>query len=83
MAELQKASPWPFVGVGLIACMAFVYGATADNLPGWALAVLYVLWVLLLVAAIRRWTNVRAVLWLALSSVVTWVLALLAVGHQG
>lgn len=72
-------SPWPFVGIGGLACLGFLYGGSLIFLPWWVVAILYVLWLPLMVTG-TRWFAVRpkGVIWLAVAGVVTWLVAVLA-----
>lgn len=69
----QKISPWPFIGMGGLACALFLYGASVLLVPWWAVLILVVLWLVLFVAACRWWTPHPGRLpWLALFSIVFW-----------
>ena len=68
-------SPWPFVGVGTLACLGFLYGGSLIFLPLWAVTILYVLW-LPLMATGARWFAVRpkGVMGLAVTGVLLWLI---------
>lgn len=53
----EPVSPWPFVGMAGMAVMLFVYAASGLVVPGWSVAVLVAVWVLLFVVACRWWTR--------------------------
>ncbi|MGN6781243.1 MAG: hypothetical protein ACTHJH_07070 [Marmoricola sp.] len=77
--ELEKVSPWPFVGVGALACLAFLIGASVLFLPWWAVLLLGLLWVVLMAAGARRFAvRPEAVLPLAVTGYAVW-LAVVAV----
>ena len=71
-------SPWPFVGLGGLACLGFLYGGSLIFLPWWTVAILYVLWLPLMVTG-SRWFAERpkGVVWLAATGVAAWLLAVL------
>jgi len=71
-----QLSPWPFVGVGTLACLGFLYGGSLIFLPWWAVVILYVLWLPLMVTG-ARWFAVRpaGVMWLAGAGVLAWLAA--------
>lgn len=52
-------SPWPFVGLVGLACVAFLIGATpvAVGAPWWAITLLALLWLAALVLAISWFTT--------------------------
>ena len=49
-------SPWPFVGMGVMAASLFLHGAAALVAPWWGVALLLVLWWALARSA-RRWPS--------------------------
>jgi hypothetical protein len=70
------ASPWPFVGIGAIVCLGFVYGASILFLPWWGVALLMLLWLLLMRQGTRWFTpRPRGTLLLALAGVAAWLVA--------
>lgn len=75
----EPISPWPFVGVGILASLGFLYGASVLFLPWWAVTLLYVCWVPLMFTG-ARWFAVRpkGVMALAAAGVSLWLIALLA-----
>ncbi len=72
----KPLSPWPFIGVGTLTCLGFLYGGSLIFLPWWAVLVLYVLWLPLMVTG-ARWFAVRpkGVMGLAIAGVIAWVIA--------
>lgn len=73
---LQKASPWPFVGIGGLVCLLFLYGASILFLPWWGVLLLVLIWIGLFAQA-TRWFEPRpvATAWLALAGAVLWLVA--------
>lgn len=70
----QQVSPVPFVGMGALACLLFLYGASILFLPWWGVLVLYVVWVPLFLRAVRSFTpRPRAVLVMAGLGVLAWL----------
>ncbi|CAN5453418.1 hypothetical protein BH11ACT8_BH11ACT8_13470 [soil metagenome] len=70
-------SPWPFVGMALMAAEFFLYGASALVAPWWAVALLLLVWVGLLVLCCAWWTpHPRRLVGVAAVAVVLWFLAL-------
>jgi hypothetical protein len=73
----EPLSPWPFVGLVGLACVAFLIGATpvAVAAPWWAISLLVVTWLAALLLAITWFTTrpravallpaVVAIVWLA------------------
>lgn len=53
---LQQPSPWPFVGMGGLACLFFVYAASGTFWPWWTVTSLLVLWVVLMLIGFRWFT---------------------------
>lgn len=55
----EPLSPWPFVGLVGLACVAFLIGATpvAVGAPWWAITLLAVVWVAALLLAIGWFTT--------------------------
>lgn len=51
------ADPWPWVGMALMPCVLFLYGASALVAPWWAVVLLVVLWVVLFVQCCRWWSS--------------------------
>ena len=79
-AVREPLSPWPFVGLIGLACVAFLIGATpvAVAAPWWAIAVLALVWVVALVVAIVWFTaRPRSVALLPLGVVALWVVTVL------
>ena len=76
-----RASPWPFVGMGGMAVVFFLYAASGLVAPPWAVAVLLVFWAALLLVAFRWWTpHPKRLIALPLVAAVVWVAAISAGG---
>lgn len=74
-------SPWPFVGMGLMAASLFLYGASGLLAPAWAVATLLLVWLVLFVLCCRWWTrHPKRLPFVALFAVVFWFAALTAGG---
>lgn len=75
----QKISPWPFVGIGGLACLFFLYAASILFWPWWVVAVLLLVWLVLQLIGFR-WFTPRpvATAWLPLVGVAVYLLVLLA-----
>jgi len=68
-----KASPWPFVGMAGMACVLFLIGASLLATPWYVVLALTVVWVGVLVVAVRWWTpHPRRLPWLAVGLAVLW-----------
>lgn len=52
----SDVSPWPFIGMGALACVLFLDGAAALFAPWWVVTLLVLTWVVLFVEACRSWT---------------------------
>lgn len=75
----RAVSPWPFVGMGAIASIFFLYAASALVAPWWAVSALMLVWVGLLARAVTWWTpHPRRLVWLAAGGAVLWFVALVA-----
>ena len=71
-------SPWPFAAMAAMACLLFLYGASALLLPWWGVALLVVVWLALFVLACAWWTpRPRQVVLLPGIGLVVWVVAVL------
>ena len=69
----NATSPWPFVGMGGMACAFFLYAASGLLAPWWAVVLLLVVWMALMVLATAWWTpHPTWVPWLAVFAVVLW-----------
>ncbi|MGN6722328.1 MAG: hypothetical protein ACTHJM_06930 [Marmoricola sp.] len=77
---LERVSPWPFVGLSILACTFFLYGGSLIYLHWWIVAILYVLWIPMTLSASKAFAaNPRAVFPISLASLGTY---LVAVGVQ-
>lgn len=75
----RAASPWPFVGMGAVVSLGFLYGASALVAPWWAVTLLVLAWLGLLVRALTWWTpHPRRLVWLAVGGLVVWFVVLVA-----
>lgn len=71
-------SPWPFVGMGLMAASLFLHGASVLVAPWWGVLLLLALWVAAFVLCARWWTpHPRRLPLVAVGSVGVWFLVLL------
>lgn len=52
----ERVSPWPWVGLGAMVSVGFLYGASALVAPWWAVLLLALGWVAGLVLCLRWWT---------------------------
>ncbi|WP_156388691.1 hypothetical protein [Nocardioides sp. Root151] len=78
MSRNVPASPWPFVGMGGLACALFLYGASGLVAPWWAVVVLLLVWVGFLVTACVWWTpHPKRLPVLAVVAIAFWFVALL------
>ena len=74
-----RVSPWPFAGMAAIACLFFLYAASALVAPWWAVVALLLVWVGLLVQGLAWWTpHPRRLAWLATGGAAFWFVALVA-----
>ena len=72
----ERVSPWPFVGLGVLACTFFLYGGSLIYMHWWLVALLYVLWIPTMLSASRAFAErPRAVLPIALGSVGVYAIA--------
>ncbi|GAB2859850.1 hypothetical protein [Nocardioides pacificus] len=79
MSRNTAASPWPFVGMGGLACMFFVYAASGAIAPWWGVTGLLLLWVVLLALGARWWTpHPHWVAALPAVALLVWIVAIAA-----
>lgn len=52
----NATSPWPFVGMGGMACAFFLYAASGSIAPWWGVVVMLLLWLVMFATACRWWT---------------------------
>lgn len=77
----QVISPLPFVGIGLVLASLFLYVWAYWSIPALAATFLLLTWLVLLVLALRWWTEQpRRVLILGIVSFGWWFLAVVAGG---
>lgn len=77
----NATSPWPFVGMALMACAFFLYAASGLVAPWWGVVALLVVWVLLFVVACAWWSlHPRWVPALGVFAMVFWFAAITAGG---
>lgn len=77
----EPISPWPFIGMGALACVLFLYGASVLLAPWYAVTFLVVLWLVLFAVACRWWTpHPRRIIWLAGFAAVFWFAFIIAGG---
>lgn len=73
----RAVSPWPFVGLGLMAASFFLYAASVLLAPAWAVVVLLLTWLALLLLCFAWWTpHPRRLPWVGVGSVALWFAAL-------
>ena len=53
---LEQPSPWPFVGMGGLACLFFLYAASGTFWPWWAVTSLLAFWAVLMMVGFRWFT---------------------------
>lgn len=71
---MRKLNPWGFIGIGVLACDLFLYGASAEFAPGWVVALMIVIWVLLMGLGMR-WFSARPMwtFWVSVVGFVAWL----------
>ncbi|WP_310963818.1 hypothetical protein [Nocardioides terrisoli] len=70
----RRIAPAPFIGMGLLACLLFLDGASILFLPWWGVLVLYVVWVPLFLRACRAFdSRPRVVLLMAALGLLAWL----------
>lgn len=73
---LERVSPWPFVGLSILACTFFIFGGSLIYLHWWLVLLLYVGWFPMTMSASRAFArNPPVVLPIALASVGSYVIA--------
>ena len=55
---MQRLSPWGFIGMGVLACDLFLYGASATFAPLWLVAAMIVIWFVLMGLG-GKWFSIR------------------------
>jgi hypothetical protein len=77
----RRVTPWPFVGMALMAAVLFLYGVSGLLAPAWAVAVLVLVWLVLFALCCRWWTpHPKRLPFVALFALVLWFAALNAGG---
>ena len=72
----ERVSPWPFAGLGVLACTFFLYGGSLIYMHWWLVAILYVLWIPMSLSAGKAFVEKPGVVFpIALGSVATYVVA--------
>lgn len=73
MRPRPKASPWPFIGMGGMACLLFLYAGSSIFAPMWVVLIMIAVWAVLFALACRWFTaRPRWVLWVAVAGAVIW-----------
>lgn len=73
---LEKASPWPFVGMIGMACVAFLIGASVLVTPWFVVLGLSLLWMVALLVALVWWSLHPTWLpWLPVGLTLVWAAA--------
>lgn len=76
-AVQDRVSPWPFVGMIIMACMFFMVGASILFLPWWLVGVLFVVWLAMTASACRAFaTKPTSTLPIALANVAVYLVVL-------
>lgn len=77
----NATSPWPFVGMGGMACAFFLYAASGLVAPWWGVVLLLLVWLVMFVLACRWWTpHPKRLPVLAVTTIAFWPLAIIAGG---
>ncbi len=71
----EPLTPAPVIGLVLLAGAFFLYAVSGTiNVPWWGVAALMVLWLVLLVVALRSFQDrPRRVLWIGVAAVALWL----------
>lgn len=78
-APRPKASPWPFVGLAILAAGLFLVLASGPVTPWWGQLGLVAVWLVALVVCLVWWTpHPQRVLWVAVGEIVVWFGVLVA-----
>ncbi|WP_232679312.1 hypothetical protein [Nocardioides sp. R-C-SC26] len=73
----EGLTPWPFVGMVLMASAFFLYAASGLVAPAWAVVALMVVWVALFALCCLWWTpHPRRLVWVAVGSMLFWFVSL-------
>ena len=77
----RRISPWPFVGMGAMACLLFLYAASSTFMPWGAVTLLIVVWLVLFVLACRWFTpHPQRVLCAPVTGAIVWFLVAIVGG---
>ena len=77
----RAVSPWPFVGMVLMACAFFLYAASGLVAPVWGVVVLMLVWLALFLLCCLWWTpHPRRLPVVAVGAMVFWFAAVTAGG---
>lgn len=77
---LERVSPWPFVGLSILACTFFIFGGSLIYMHWWLVLLLYLIWIPMALSASKAFArHPSAVFPISLASVATY---LIAVGLQ-
>ena len=77
----KAISPRPFIGLGLMAASAFLYGYSAVVVPWYVFVVLLLVWVFLLLVCLAWWSaHPQRLPWVGALSFVVWFAVILGGG---
>lgn len=81
MVNRNATSPWPFVGMGGMACALFLYAFSGLLAPWYAVLGLLAVWIAAFVVATRWWTPYpRRVPFVAVATIALWFAVMYAGG---
>lgn len=71
---MRRLGPWGFIGIGVLVCDLFLYGASATFAPIWVVALMIVIW-LPLMGLGMKWFNDRPMwtFWVSVAGGVGWL----------
>lgn len=71
---MQKLTPWGFIGIGVLACDLFLYGASATFAPLWLLVLMIAIWLPLMGLGMIWFTDQpKRTFWVSIVGVVLWL----------
>ncbi len=77
----REISPWPFVGMALMAAAFFLYGASGLVAPWWGVVLLMLVWLFLFVLCCAWWSpHPDRLPYVAVFAILFWFVALIAGG---